>query len=47
MTGSKQFTFEGHSAPVYSLYAHRKKDIDVKFYSFFISIERIFCYLFP
>lgn len=37
VTGAKQFTFEGHEAPVFSVCPHDKENIQVK------SIVSIFC----
>ena len=33
VTGSKQYTCEGHEAPVYSVCPHTKENIQVYFYS--------------
>lgn len=30
VTGTKQFTFDGHDAPVYSICPHAKEDIHVR-----------------
>ncbi|XP_028071518.1 topless-related protein 4-like [Camellia sinensis] len=35
-TGSKQYTFEGHQLPVYSVCPHTKENIQVSFFSSFI-----------
>ena len=31
VTGNKQFTFEGHDTPVYSVCSHKKENIHVRF----------------
>lgn len=34
-TGAKQYTFEGHEAPVYSVCPHHKENIQVILFSFY------------
>jgi hypothetical protein len=39
-TGTKQYTFEGHEAPVYSVCPHHKENIQVMFANPFILIMK-------
>lgn len=39
-TGAKQYTFEGHEAPVYSVCPHHKENIQVIYVNQFILIVK-------
>lgn len=46
VTGTKQYTFEGHEAPVYSVCTHYKENIQVTIKESIISID-LSSFLFP
>lgn len=38
MTGAKQYTFEGHGAPVYSICPNSKKNVHVREYNQYVDL---------